>query len=80
MSNPIEEKWAAKMNDLARRLDREFNDNKTGLMREVGFVLLVFPFGGPGERVNYISNANRDDIRKTMQEMLARWEAAEKQG
>lgn len=36
-----------------------------------GFLVLVFPFGGPDEgRANYVSNANRSDIKKVMAEFI----------
>ena len=40
-----------------------------------GFVLLVFPFDGPDNaRVNYVSNAKREDIVVALKEIVARFE------
>lgn len=72
---PIEERFHGQMNAIARTLDEVFNGTKRGGAREVGFVLLVFPFGeGPG-RCNFISNgADRKDIVALFKEMIARFE------
>ena len=38
-------------------------------------ILFIAPFGSHlGNRVNYISNANRDDMKVMMKEIIARWE------
>lgn len=69
---PIEEKYREQMRELAVVLDKYFNP-KGG--KEIGFSLLVFAFGGePGNRTNYISNANRKDMLDTMREFIARAE------
>ena len=39
-----------------------------------GLVLLVFPFGATGERVNYISNCQRKDVLVALKEIVARFE------
>ena len=63
---------------LARYLDELFNGQARGNDREVGFLLLVFPFeGGDAARCNYISNAGREDMVRLMKEMVARFEADE---
>jgi hypothetical protein len=52
-----------------------FNGEKRGKAREVGFVLLVFPFGEKEGRCNYISNgADRRDIVTMMKEQIKRFE------
>jgi hypothetical protein len=72
---PIEDKHRENMNRLARLLDEYFNGDKVGQDREVGFVLLVFPFGDRSGRCNYISNgADRRDIVTMMREQIARFE------
>lgn len=72
---PIEQAYREKMNSLAGFLDRQFNGDTRGKDREVGFVLLVFPFGEKGGRCNFISNgANRKDIVVLFKEMIARFE------
>ena len=80
----IEEKYKNKMVALAGAIDAFFNgdtaaprsQNKPRDDREVGFVLLVFPFGeGQHERCNFISNgADRRDIVTLFKEMIARFE------
>ena len=42
---PIEARYRDKMQAIARGLDAALNDGKTGPALEVGFVLLVFPYG-----------------------------------
>jgi hypothetical protein len=72
---PIENEYLEKMNAVARALDELFNGEKRGKAREVGFVLLVFPFGEKEGRCNYISNgADRRDIVTMMKEQIKRFE------
>ena len=76
---PISPEFRATMNAIADTIDETFNGDKRGADREVGFVLLVFPFkDAAGKkyqgRANYISNANRDDIVVLLKEQLARFE------
>jgi hypothetical protein len=80
---PIEPKYIRQMNTAAAALDELFNgENATPRARgekdkrEVGFVLLVFPFGEDvAGRVNFISNgADRRDVVVLMREMIARFE------
>jgi Rad3-related DNA helicase len=73
---PIEAEYKEKMNRLARAIDQLFNGEKHGNDREVGFVLLVFPFGDKeGGRTNYISNgADRKDIVALFKEQIKRFE------
>lgn len=73
MADPIQARYRAHMNDLAARLDAEFNPPPRA--RSVGFALLVFEFGKTdGGRVNYISNGAREDMIAAMKEWLARAE------
>lgn len=55
------------MKHLAMMLDKE-------LPEETGFALFVFPFNEPEGRSNYIANANREDVIKTLKSMIKRWE------
>jgi hypothetical protein len=73
---PVEEEYRAKMNALARFLDEKFNGDVKGAARKVGFVMLIFPFGGiPKSRCNFISNgADRKDVVTLFKEMIARFE------
>ena len=59
-SKPVQQEFFERMNDYANFTDGFFNGPK-GTPKRVGFVLLIFPFGGgEGHRTNYISNASRD--------------------
>jgi hypothetical protein len=70
---PIESKFRERMLEIARRLDESFNPDASE--REVGFVLLVFPFDATGNcRCNYISNGNRADIIAMFKEQIAYFE------
>lgn len=74
---PVEERYRAQMQHLARALDRYFNGEKRGEDRETGFVLLVFPVGDREGRCNFISNgADRANIVSLFREMIARFEGA----
>jgi hypothetical protein len=76
---PIEAAYIEKMNGLAAAIDRLFNGELHGKDREVGFVLLVFPFGDKAGRCNYISNgADRRDVVTLMKEQIARFEQKER--
>lgn len=72
---PIENRFHEDMNKLAKAIDIMFNGDKRGEDRDVGFVLLVFPFGDTSGRANYISNgADRQDIVTLMKEQIKRFE------
>jgi hypothetical protein len=72
---PIESKWREMMNKIAGALDEAFNGDKRGKDREVGFVLLIFPYGEKEGRCNYISNgADRRDIVTLFKEQIKRFE------
>lgn len=74
-SAPIEDRFKGEMQDVAAALDRFFNGEKRGSDRDVGFVLLVFPFGEREGRCNYISNgADRRDIIKLLREQANRFD------
>jgi hypothetical protein len=53
----------------------EILEEKTG--EKMGFCLLVFPFGEDGRVSNYVSNANRDDMLKALQEFIDKHSAGE---
>ena len=73
---PIEAAYRAQMNIIAAALDEFLNGKLKGNARQVGFVLLTFPFGDdPKGRCNFISNgADRRDVVTLMKEMIARFE------
>lgn len=72
------------MNDLAHELDARLNGGRLpglGQKRRVGFAMLTFEFGKTeGGRVNYISNAGREDMISAMKEWLARAEGRYHEG
>lgn len=68
---PIEAKHHADMNAVADYLKAVFRGH--------GFALLVFDFHGVG-RMNYISNANRDDMLAAMNEFIGHMAATGKAG
>jgi hypothetical protein len=62
---PTPEEHKLDLQNAARELSRRFPGK--------GFALLVFDFGDDPERqLTYISNAQRPDIIKSMQEWIAR--------
>jgi len=56
------------MRDLAQMIQKR--------TQGLGFALLVFPFNAPGIS-NYISNAERKDMIKALEETLRRWKNKE---
>ncbi len=72
---PVEGETRELLNSLAHALDRAFNGTAEGSDRPFGFVLMQFRFGDiEGGRVNYISNARRQDIVVALREQLAYFE------
>ena len=72
---PVESAFREKMNAVAAALDELFNGELQGRERQVGFILLVFPFGEKEGRCNYISNgADRRDVVTMMKEQIKRFE------
>lgn len=66
---PIEPKVRTVMNALAHAISGAINPKDNNW----GFVLLVFPWGDkPDNRMNYISNGDRDDVIASMKEFIAR--------
>jgi hypothetical protein len=70
---PIEPDLHERMNVLARFLDEQFNGDLKRGERKIGFCMMVFKFGDEG-RCNYISNADKLDMRVLLKEQLARIE------
>jgi len=68
---PVEAQYAEKMKNVARNVDIMFNGPGGG--RDIGFILMVFPFEDRG-RCNYMSNANREDVIVLLKEQLARFQ------
>ena len=66
------------MQSMASALDEVLNEK--GKPKKNGFVLLVFPFAGPeGQRTNYVSNGQRQDIIVALKEIVARFEGQPQQ-
>lgn len=68
------------MNELAKELDERFNPTLPGLPsgpKKIGFFLTMFEFNAPG-RFNYISNAEKIDVKTMLQDIVARIEARER--
>jgi hypothetical protein len=71
---PIDPAFRETINKLAGGLDTIFNGNAKGEDREIGFILIVFPFEAHEGRANYISNANREDVVAMLKHQIARFE------
>ncbi|MCA0032730.1 hypothetical protein [Mesorhizobium sp. B263B2A] len=72
---PIQNDYRDKMNAVMATLDEFMNGDTKGADREVGIVVLMFPFGATDGRCNFISNgAQRQDIVTLFKEMIARFE------
>ena len=72
----IEIQFKDKMIAIMETLDEFMNGQVGGPDREVGIIVLIFPYGDKdGSRLNYISNgADRSDITTMFKEMIARFE------
>lgn len=76
----ITPEFHALMNGLAGALDDMFNPALPGLPRgekKVGFFLTCFEFRAPG-RFNYISNAEKLDVKAMLKDIVERIEARER--
>lgn len=62
------------MRSVAEGVDRELNGELKGMDRKFGFALVVFEFHKPGIG-NYISNANRKDMIKSLKDTVERLES-----
>jgi hypothetical protein len=70
---PIDSKFQNIMGTLAHAIDQLVNKDKKP--PENGFVLIVFPFGlMDGQKVNYVTNARREDLIILMRGQIARLE------
>lgn len=73
MGEPVDPKYREQLNRVAKSLDEAFNADERP--RRVGFALFIFEFGKiEGGRINYISNAPREDMLVAVREWLARAE------
>lgn len=72
---PVEAEYHDKMVAIVQALDETFNGAAKAPNKQVGFVLMVFPYGEATGRCNYMSNgADRRDVVTLMKEMIARFE------
>lgn len=72
---PIAEEHRALMNAVAAGLDDVFNGKDCPPdKKKVGFFLTVFNFDDDHGRFNYISNADKLDVRAMLTDVLARIE------
>jgi len=71
---PVEPEFKHKMIALSKVINEICNGEKKGDDREIGFCLLMFKFGEGCDsgRMNYISNSNREDMIKAMEEFIGR--------
>lgn len=79
---PIQSQYREMLNELARELDARFNPTLPGLggargPRKIGFFLTLFEFGDQ-RRMNYISNAEKVDVKVMLRDIADRIEAREK--
>jgi len=73
MADPIQSQYRARMNALAKKIDKGLNGSAKP--KKLGFVLLTAEFGRIEDgRVNYISNGQREDMIAMLREYLARVE------
>lgn len=71
---PIEPGMEAWMKAIATALDELFNPGLNGADKQIGFVLLTFPYGTKEGRSNYLSNgASRDDMARMFDELVKRF-------
>ena len=75
---PIEPKVRSVMNEIGQTLGRVIKQHAPGY----GYALLVFKLGDAreGDRMNYISNAVREDMLAAMKEFIARAEGRYEEG
>lgn len=72
---PVDPAHHAKMTAIMQTLDEFLNEGTTGADREIGLVVLTFPYGAHDGRCNFMSNgADRKDIVAMFKEMIARFE------
>ena len=70
----------AMMNRIARILDLALNGidiqkpEDRGKQRDVGFLVLLYPFNTQDGRANYITNMSRDQLRKVVKKLEERFD------
>lgn len=77
---PVDPKYIEKMNAVMGTIDEFMNGEARGADREIGIVLLMFPFGDDIGRCNFMSNGvDRNAIVTLFKEMIARFEGQPEQ-
>lgn len=71
---PIEARYREQMRAVAHTIDGLFNGAATGDDRKVWFFLAAGNFDDPASRFNYISNAEKRDVRDMLRDVLGRLE------
>ena len=72
---PVEDQYRRQMEAIARVVDEFINGDAKGKERKNAFVLLMFPFGDPPGRCNFMTNGvDREDIIVLFKEMISRFE------
>lgn len=70
---PVQQQYREMLNGLAEGIDDVLNGEVRP--KKIGFALFMFEFGHiEANRVNYISNAGREDMLVAVREWLARAE------
>jgi hypothetical protein len=72
---PVSDQYKKQMHAIAHTLDEFLNGTEGEKL--TGFCVLMFPFGDGNpsrDRINYISNANRQDMLIALKELVARFE------
>jgi hypothetical protein len=69
---PIQPELHEVMNAIGRLIDETLNPDKKN--RKWGFTLLMFELNTHEGRMNYLSNAAREDMLTAMKELIANFE------
>jgi len=77
MTAPIEPKYVSVLQTLGRDLNKLLNPDG---VKRVGFAVLMFDLNTSEGRMNYISNAQREDMVTAMKEFLSNLEFGEHEG
>lgn len=77
---PVEQAYHERMVGVMGAVDEVFNGDAKGPDKQVGIVMLVFPYGDTSGWCNFMSNgADRRDIVTLFKEMIARFEGQPEQ-
>ena len=63
---------------LAKAIDEILNPGRRiGAAKNIGFCLLTYRFDDIKAGVNYVGNGDREDVKKSLTELLSRWDKPE---